>query len=599
MFKKNSIRLNFLILLLILLIPFAALQAVNIINDYNEVLEHETVILESLSKSVSATTVNYIEHIWTTEDITGSFLKYERNFNKSNINASLQYILQNHKDLKGVVLHDANGNILASSEERYTNVIVSQSSYIKEMMNGRDKIVLDLINDIDNPDQYVIPITCAIRTDDYLQVIVTVFIDSQTLKNQLSTAKLYNDKNFLLKDSKGTIVYSSDTGKAPDNKDNETISINHPIPGIGWNLKTYMAYDMILASHNRNLLKNLINLIACFTFLILSGKFLLSRFLKPVGAIEATAKKIMAGDYSARTNIKSDDEIGMVAEAFDKMAESIEQRSAVRTKSFTDISHELKTPLYVIFSSVQLIESYKLSDLAPEVYSSKISAQIKLIRQNCYRFMRIINNLMDISRYDNGFLKGKFNSCDIVKLISSIALSVERYVEEKGIQLIFISETKSRDVLCDPEMIERIILNLISNSVKFTDKNGKITISIKDEKDKIIITIEDTGAGIPPDKLNYIFERFNHVEDKGNHNPDGSGIGLSLVNAFVKIHGGIISVTSEVSVGTVFHICLPVNQENQLPIHGNEPIDDIYQENNSKLVKRIRIEFSDIYTSYG
>lgn len=353
----------------------------------------------------------------------------------------------------------------------------------------------------------------------------------------------------------------------------------------------------ITSIHSRIIKEELIILGIILLLTSISTLHFTGYFLKPVKLLQNTAKRIMEGDYSARTNIKSNDEIGMTAEAFDKMAESIETWGKESAGIIASLSHEIKTPLNVIFSSVQLIDSYR-NNLDCSEFKKKVSAQINIIRQNCYRMMRLTNNLLDICRHDSGYLKAKLTNYDIVELAKDITLSVKRYAESKGINLIFETDIDKKTIACDPDMIERILLNLISNAIKFTNNNGIIKVKLTDENDNILLTVEDTGIGISKDRLNRIFEVFNKDENLVL-NKEGTGLGLYLVKAFVEAHGGKIQVKSERSVGSEFGISLPAKALNQsLYPSVTEPQSRYRHITSYNGVQRVNIEFSDIYSGF-
>lgn len=353
----------------------------------------------------------------------------------------------------------------------------------------------------------------------------------------------------------------------------------------------------ITGIHSRIIKEELIILGIILLLTSISTLHFTGYFLKPVKLLQNTAKRIMEGDYSARTNIKSNDEIGMTAEAFDKMAESIETWGKESAGIIASLSHEIKTPLNVIFSSVQLIDSYR-NNLDCSEFKKKVSAQINIIRQNCYRMMRLTNNLLDICRHDSGYLKAKLTNYDIVELAKDITLSVKRYAESKGINLIFETDIDKKTIACDPDMIERILLNLISNAIKFTNNNGIIKVKLTDENDNILLTVEDTGIGISKDRLNRIFEVFNKDENLVL-NKEGTGLGLYLVKAFVEAHGGKIQVKSERSVGSEFGISLPAKALNQsLYPSVTEPQSRYRHITSYNGVQRVNIEFSDIYSGF-
>ncbi len=353
----------------------------------------------------------------------------------------------------------------------------------------------------------------------------------------------------------------------------------------------------ITGIHSRIIKEELIILGIILLLTSISTLHFTGYFLKPVKLLQNTAKRIMEGDYSARTNIKSNDEIGMTAEAFDKMAESIETWGKESAGIIASLSHEIKTPLNVIFSSVQLIDRYR-NNLDCSEFKKKVPAQINIIRQNCYRMMRLTNNLLDICRHDSGYLKAKLTNYDIVELAKDITLSVKRYAESKGINLIFETDIDKKTIACDPDMIERILLNLISNAIKFTNNNGIIKVKLTDENDNILLTVEDTGIGISKDRLNRIFEVFNKDENLVL-NKEGTGLGLYLVKAFVEAHGGKIQVKSERSVGSEFGISLPAKALNQsLYPSVTEPQSRYRHITSYNGVQRVNIEFSDIYSGF-
>jgi signal transduction histidine kinase len=300
---------------------------------------------------------------------------------------------------------------------------------------------------------------------------------------------------------------------------------------------------------------------------------------------------IIPGNYSVRTNIIGSDEIAATAEAFNLMAESIEQYDSMKSKFFIDLSHELKTPINVIYSCVQLMESFKKST-EPVNKEEKFSKNITVIKQNCFRLMRLIGNLIDAAKFESGYLKVNPLNCDIVSLVGNISLSVVRFAEQKNITVIFDTNVEEKVISCDGDMIERIMLNLKSNSLKFTDEGGFIYINLYDEGEKIKITVKDTGIGIPEDKRQIIFDRFRQVDSSLNRNQEGSGLGLSIVKSLVAAHEGSITVESELTKGSVFIVNLPA----KLLAQTKETPTELGHDGLKETVQKIAVEFSDIYS---
>lgn len=259
----------------------------------------------------------------------------------------------------------------------------------------------------------------------------------------------------------------------------------------------------------------------------------------------------------------------------------------IKTEIFSNFSHELKTPLNIILGTIQLIEA-KFKDEIFNNYKIKNKNPILIIKQNCFRLLRLVNNIIDSTRIESGYYKLNLKNVNIVSLVEDISLSVAEHIEQNGIELVFDTDIEEKILACDPDKIERIILNLLSNAVKFTNPGGYIHVLINDLIDKVKITIKDSGIGIPEENLKTILERFSQVDKHHYRNKNGSGIGLSLVNSLIEMHEGNLTINSKVNQGSEFIIELPVKTIE------TEDIDDKNLMRNS--VERICIEFSDIYS---
>ncbi len=261
----------------------------------------------------------------------------------------------------------------------------------------------------------------------------------------------------------------------------------------------------------------------------------------------------------------------------------------MKTEFFSNISHEFKTPLNVILGTLQLL-LLLLKELPLGKIRDKFGKKLLLMKQNCYRLLRLINNLIDITKIDSGYLELELDNYDIVDIIKNIALSIQDYLENKSITLVFNTTIQERVIACDPDKIERIMLNLLSNAIKFTNNGGNIEISIAEENMELLIAVRDTGIGIPTGKLPYIFDRFAQVDKSLTRNHEGSGIGLSIVKSLVELHHGTVSVSSIYQSGSEFIIRLPIHT-----YHKEHSCGEVKDNLNNGHVEKISIEFSDIY----
>ncbi|MCC5911256.1 MAG: PAS domain S-box protein [Clostridiaceae bacterium] len=268
--------------------------------------------------------------------------------------------------------------------------------------------------------------------------------------------------------------------------------------------------------------------------------------------------------------------------------DKILENDKMKTEFFSNISHELRTPLNIVLGTVQLMENYATED-THNIKHERLTKNIAIIKQNCYRLLRLVNNLIDVTKIDAKALEIQLKNCNIVSIVEEITLSISEYIESKGVILIFDTEIEEKIMACDSDKIERIMLNLLSNAVKFTQNKGNILVSISDEGDSVSIKVSDNGIGIPLHKQKEIFSRFCQIIDLFTRNHEGSGIGLNLVKTLVEMHGGTISVESQLGQGSTFIINLPV-----------KTVTDEIEEYNAILsqdcVERINIEFSDIYS---
>lgn len=272
----------------------------------------------------------------------------------------------------------------------------------------------------------------------------------------------------------------------------------------------------------------------------------------------------------------------------EKQKSAAEEANVLKSQFLANMSHELRTPVNVIFSAIQLFELYLKRN--SNMDSLNLDKHLKAMKQNCNRLLRLINNLIDLTKMEAGFMELKLKNVNIVSIVEDITLSVVEYAKGKNIYVQFDTEIEEKIIALDPDKLERIFLNLLSNAIKFTGKSGNVFVNIYNKETSVVISVKDTGIGIPQDKVDNIFERFIQVENTMVRTNEGSGIGLSIVKSFAEMHGGTINVSSEVGCGSEFTIEFPVNI---LPEEYHEEYNIISNKQNYAEV--LDIEFSDIY----
>lgn len=272
----------------------------------------------------------------------------------------------------------------------------------------------------------------------------------------------------------------------------------------------------------------------------------------------------------------------------DSMYEKNEMEK-LRKEFFANISHEFKTPVNLIFSIFQLLE-LKLKNSKGDDNTSYLN-YIKIGKQNVFRLLKLINNLIDSTKLEAGFFNINIENHNIVSCVEDITMSICEFAEANKIDVTFDTEEEEKIVAFDLSHLERIILNVLSNAIKFNRENGKIDVYMSFDEKYVNISIKDTGIGIPKDKIDLLFDRFKIINNRLTKVNEGSGIGLFIVNELVKIHNGEIEVHSELGEGTEFIIKIPMRKIE------NSPLDEAALTSNKeeRRDEAYKIELSDIY----
>lgn len=263
---------------------------------------------------------------------------------------------------------------------------------------------------------------------------------------------------------------------------------------------------------------------------------------------------------------------------------------SLKSEFFANLSHEFKTPLNIILSTVQLVMNYiEVNNEYPDY--NMFNKCLSNIKQNSYRILKIANNLIDMSKIDGNFYSINMGNYNIVEVVENIVQSLAEYMKDNKRNIIFDTIEEEIITACDPDQIERIILNLLSNAMKFTSHGGNIYVDmeVNDRCNKVIIKISNDGEKINFEDRLRIFERFTQSESLLTRRAEGTGIGLTLVKSLVKLHNGEVYVNTEFEEGTQFCIELPIRKIK------NFKNNNVREKSIVSKVEKFNIEFSDIY----
>jgi signal transduction histidine kinase len=237
-----------------------------------------------------------------------------------------------------------------------------------------------------------------------------------------------------------------------------------------------------------------------------------------------------------------------------RRAEALAELDRAKTIFFSNVSHEFRTPL-----TLMLGPSADLLAGAHGALSQPQRAQLEIVHRNARRLLKLVNALLDFSRIEAGRAQASFAETDLAALTRELAGSFRSAIEHAGLRFEVECEPLDDPVYVDRDMWEKIVLNLLSNALKFTFA-GSIRVALRRLADRVELTVADTGVGIPEHELERVFERFHRVEGIRSRTHEGSGIGLALTYELVRLHGGTISVASRVDAGSVFTVEIPLGR---------------------------------------
>jgi signal transduction histidine kinase/AraC-like DNA-binding protein len=234
-------------------------------------------------------------------------------------------------------------------------------------------------------------------------------------------------------------------------------------------------------------------------------------------------------------------ELAFKNEQITDYARKAEEANREKVKFFTNISHEFKTPLTLVLSPIQ--------ELLNKKETSQFRSELNILNKNANRLLSLVNQIMDLRKLESGKMQLNASTSDLVQFTQEIIKAFKKATEDKSISLFFSSQEKSLPLCFDPLMMDKILFNLLSNSLKYTESNGRIDIKIENSlmEDHIKLIVEDTGAGMTEEELEHIFDRYFQGQNKRTL---GTGIGMSLVKDLVDLHKGNIHVTTKAGKGT-------------------------------------------------
>ena len=282
---------------------------------------------------------------------------------------------------------------------------------------------------------------------------------------------------------------------------------------------------------------------------LVGGWWLISRAMKPISSISATAAKISAGDLSQRINIaEAESELGQLAAVLNSTFARLETAFAQQKQFASDAAHELRTPVSVILTQTQ-------TALNRERDAASYKQTVEACQRAAQRMRKLIESLLALARFDAGQEILKRQQFDFSKTISDCAELVSPLADERGVKISV--EAEPIEIIGDSERLAQVVTNLLTNAIQYNQPNGEVRLKLDSQNGLAVLTVADTGQGIAAQNLPQVFGRFFRA-DSSRTGAGNSGLGLAIAKAIIEAHGGTIEVASEENSGTIFTVRLPI-----------------------------------------
>jgi len=269
---------------------------------------------------------------------------------------------------------------------------------------------------------------------------------------------------------------------------------------------------------------------------------------QPLRDMAEAARRMETGDYSVRVQTRSRDEVGKLATAFDRMRGELEHLEQSRRDLVANVSHELKTPITAIRAHLE-----NLLDGVEQPEPATLGVMLAQVE----RLGRLVDQLLDLSRLESGEVPLRIEDLPLQPLVDDLISEIDVALPGRGVHLLNHVSADLPDLSADRERVHQVLFNLVDNAVRFTPHGGSVTVSARRRNGSVEVAVSDTGAGIPPEHLPRLFERFYRADPARGRGEGGTGIGLAIARSVVEAHGGHIRAESQPGHGSIFTFDLP------------------------------------------
>lgn len=429
----------------------------------------------------------------------------------------------------------------------------------------------DIQNNISNTNNYYLDLYYK-ESKDIKDFAKSVIKDFNSKNNQNMELQIIDEKGNMIANSSGVLYKNiindlefkeaingnTSIKKLEDQFNNPIIAISYPIKVKSNNVQGVMRYIVSTENINQELNKlitiaSLVLLVTTIMLTILTYYFN-KIIVTPVNEINEMAKKMSEGQFSERIEKDYYDELGELANTINYLSEQIVKMNSIKNEFISSVTHELKTPLTSIKGWGETILDGNFID------KQESELGLRIIIKETYRLEKLVEELLDFSKMESGKLVLYLDEINLSEEIDEVVKIMEKMGDIQGVKIIYEKKDNIPNILGDTDRLKQVFINIINNAIKFTSKDKKIKIDVKnnDEDEYIYVDIIDEGEGISETDLEFVKEKFY----KGKSRKSGSGLGLAISNEIMQLHKGEIFINSEERVGTTVTLKFPKIKEN-------------------------------------
>lgn len=582
--KDMSIRRKLYKLILIALVPLCVLQILGIVYRYTNAVDAELDVSREFAEMANTALLNYLKDLWNLEFAVGTAIIQDEHFpDPGRIERILKAMEYDYLEELSWIKPD--GTIVASTLPEAKQLDMKNQECFQAILRGQKESVSDItISRVTG--KHIILVSRGFYQQQTLIGVLVAGLKADALESILPKRHLAKTWAFGFADRKGVIAFHSGaanllhSGKKVSadspvwrSLQGETIithqhtsslsgerrmGISIPFPELGWATFSTVSVAEVMNGIMLITFHEILLLIILVTISFWAAIKVADQILHPVGKLQQAAIAISQGDLSARTKIEGQDELAMTGQIFDQMAERIQRLETGREIFLQTAAHELRNPMAGVKGILALVRR----KIASGKSLGQVEEKFGIMEKEIDRLSSLLNQILEAFRIqrEEGLLSLNLQRVNIVEIVQAALTPFQNMVSLCHFTLDLKTQ-KPLWVLADLQRLEDVFRNLFSNANKYSLDGGEVIVTVAKVEDSALISVKDSGIGIPPDHLHRIFECFHRAGNLKSNDPGGIGLGLFICEKIVLSHGGTIWVESVEGEGSTFFVQIPLYRE--------------------------------------